>query len=50
MRKLFLFTVISLNCIFSYAQISDEEKVEVVKKWLLDNQIPLNTLHRVPQK
>jgi len=49
MRKLFLFTVISLNCIFSYAQISDEEKVEVVKKWLLDNQIPLNTLHRVPQ-
>jgi hypothetical protein len=33
----------------SYSQVSDEEKLEIANKWVKENHIPLNTLHKVPQ-
>jgi len=49
MRKLLLSILMCSIYCGSNSQISDQEKVQFVRKWLSDNNVPLNTLHKVPQ-
>ena len=49
MKTLFLLIISLFQLCISYSQVSDEEKLEIANKWVKENHIPLNTLHKVPQ-